>query len=144
MSSTAIVGGINSTMMLIDSCFASVDIRGTDSLGGLVGVVYPACTLNITSSYSTGNIIGDRGIGGLVGYNVNELTISQSYCIGDVVGTNYMGGFLGYAGDTSNSVFENCYTKSSVISSNPDDTGSGFLGYMAGSSNVTIDNCSVL
>jgi hypothetical protein len=58
----------------------------------------------VNNSYCTGNVTGDEGVGGLVGFNFLH-TVSDSYSTGSVTGESYVGGLVGWneAGAVSNS-----------------------------------------
>ncbi|MHC4559123.1 MAG: GLUG motif-containing protein [Planctomycetota bacterium] len=69
----------------------SVNIAGKDYIGGLVG--YNGGS--ITSCYSTGAVIGNRGVGGLVGSNRGSGSITNCYSTGAVTGNTQVGGLIG-------------------------------------------------
>jgi probable HAF family extracellular repeat protein len=71
-----------------------VDINGTGHyIGGLVGYNWNG---TITTSYSTGTIIGNEDVGGLVGYNSYNSSITGSYSKSTMSGNNNVGGLVGY------------------------------------------------
>ena len=61
----------------------NVDITGSSSVGGLVGLNDAAGT--VTESYASGSVIGDQAVGGLAGYNYRS-TVEMSYMNGGVSG----------------------------------------------------------
>ncbi|WP_333572849.1 MBG domain-containing protein [Sphingomonas sp.] len=95
--------GLNSGT--ITRSFATGDVRGFETVGGLVGE--NAATGTITNSYATGKAAGDdtrpygnltdknwrAKIGGLVGRNAG--TIAQAFATGAVTGSESLGGLVG-------------------------------------------------
>ncbi|AHF02359.1 hypothetical protein THIAE_08455 [Thiomicrospira aerophila AL3] len=78
----------------ISRSYAVVDVTGTGiNVGGLVGRSFSSNGM-ITESYATGNVKGDRYVGGLVG-NLQNPSITNSYAIGDVDGRDDVGGLVG-------------------------------------------------
>ena len=76
----------------ITSSYATGNVFGTESVGGLVGV-----NINeIIYSYSKGDINGTSNIGGLVGEN--RYRIIESYTAGKVTGNQAFGGLVGKSG----------------------------------------------
>ncbi len=78
------------------NCSASGTTSRNQGIGGLVGV----SAGSITTSYSTGDVTGDRRIGGLVGWNY-ESNITNSYSTGMVSGDSDFGGLVGLNKDGS-------------------------------------------
>jgi filamentous hemagglutinin family protein len=75
----------------IDRSYATGDVIGIKGTGGLVGA---GGSSNISNSYATGNVKGGLTVGGLAGSNSG--TIRNSYATGDVTGTdNNVGGLVG-------------------------------------------------
>ncbi|MEI7718902.1 MAG: GLUG motif-containing protein, partial [archaeon] len=127
------VGGLIGTKVggSISNSYSSVNVRGSESVGGLVGSAsYLSPPLpNIYNSYATGNVNGTGYLGGLVGssganiYNsyatgnvisyggdsffVGGLAgesygiVNNSYSTGNVSGDLYVGGLFGYQGEYS-------------------------------------------
>ena len=90
------VGGLVGTNwgnLTDSSCAAMVD--GTEYVGGLVGYNYEGF---ITTSYSTGEVIGGRSVGGLVGCSDGGGSLADSYSTGGATGINRVGGLVGYQG----------------------------------------------
>ncbi|MCK4886055.1 MAG: hypothetical protein KAS96_01640 [Planctomycetes bacterium] len=77
----------------ITSCYSTGEINGDRHIGGLVGYNYGI----ITSSYSTGEVTGNSNVGGLVGmnYGSNFGIITSCYSTGEVNGDNGVGGLVG-------------------------------------------------
>ncbi|MCH8494282.1 MAG: T9SS type A sorting domain-containing protein [Balneolales bacterium] len=84
------VGSISQTGR-IENSYSTGNVTATGSgVGGLVG----SSSVNIYSSYATGNVTGVSDIGGFVG--TNAALINQSYSTGTVVGNlNRTGGLVG-------------------------------------------------
>ena len=79
---------------MIDSCFAKADINGYILIGGLIG----SCSArSILNSYSIGNLVGQRAVGGLIGYQYSTKATKVSDCISitEVKATKYVGSFIG-------------------------------------------------
>lgn len=91
----------------IRKCYASVDVSGGSSVGGLIGVEmgYNYAlgdtgqeTGRVTDCYATGKVSGKyHTIGGLIGFNNGQ--VSHCYAVGKVTGGNrWVGGFAGKTG----------------------------------------------
>ena len=83
--------GVNS-QGIINRSYASGDVTGGDSVGGLSGFNGG----NITRSYATGNVVGRLFVGGLAGTNTNlPSIIGASYATGNIQGERAIGGLVG-------------------------------------------------
>jgi len=103
----------------IDNCYATGNVSGYSSIGGLVG--YNDGILS--QSYSTGNVTaGGYYSGGLAGKNVNSIT--DCYSHGNVTGYSSVGGLVGVNWYSTNTI-KNCY--STGTASGTTNTG-GFIG----------------
>lgn len=73
---------------------------GNDSLGWYVGGIVGASNGSVTDCEMTGNVISSNGseIGGIVGENWNG-TVTHSSCTGNVEGSSNVGGVVGYNND---------------------------------------------
>jgi hypothetical protein len=61
----------------------------------------------MSNSYSTGSVIGNDNVGGLVGKNDGTGTVSNSYSTGNVTGNLHVGGLMGRnQGIVSNSFWD--------------------------------------
>ncbi|MGB6873452.1 MAG: GLUG motif-containing protein [Dehalococcoidia bacterium] len=69
----------------------NANITGADIVGSLVGESWGT----VSNSYSTGNVIGDEYVGGLVGSMGDRVTVSNSYSTGSVNGNSSVGGLVG-------------------------------------------------
>jgi hypothetical protein len=135
-----------------DVGMVNVTITGGASVGSLVAINGGT----VSNSYSSGSVIGDDSVGGLVGVNMEEVyydgTISDSYYTGSVtgqadvgglVGSNYgtvsnsystgsvtgYGGVGGLVGDNREGTVSYCYSIASVTG---EATVGGLTGYSAG------------
>jgi len=118
-----LVGGITGARSVregtIRECYATCSVTGGTRAGGLVGVVL--AHVNVSNSYSTGNVTGERWVGGLVAENDGG-TVSNSYSTGNVTGRGYLGGLVGL--DNWGTV-SNCYSTGKV---NGDGPAGGLIG----------------
>ncbi|MBN1764508.1 MAG: hypothetical protein JW860_04560 [Sedimentisphaerales bacterium] len=113
------VGGLVGTLYnIIRNCYANVNVEGNDDyVGGLVGR-----NGHIIDCYASGNVSGNRYVGGLAGY----AKVSNSYASCYVTGTgNYTGGLTGYNFDSISDSYAFGYVEG------PDYVG-GLTGYNRG------------
>ena len=94
----------------------SVNVTGSDGVGGLVGDNWGGTVIN---SYATGSVIGDYSVGGLVGWNAG--TVSNCYSSASVTGNDAVGGLVG----SSDGVVDYSYSNAIV-------TGDSFVGGLVG------------
>jgi len=108
----------------ITNCYSTGNANGTGSeVGGFVGMNRYGDAL-IISCYTLGNAIGDRNVGGFVGYS-HEGTIKNSYSKGNASGSgDYVGGFAGR--NQVGGTIENCYSIGNATGSA--DYVGGFAG----------------
>ena len=86
------VGGLaGSNGGAVSGCFATGKVSGDDDVGGLVGANLDDGS--VSASYSTAQVTGDDRIGGLAGSNRGEVT--ATYATGRVVGDFEAGGLIG-------------------------------------------------
>jgi rhodanese-related sulfurtransferase len=106
-----------------------VDVNVTDS-GLYIGGLAAENKGSITVSYSTGEIHGDRSVGGLVGYNSGngEITNCSSNCT--VSGFENIGGLLGH---NFSGWVTRCFSTGLV-------TGTEDVGGLVGDNDANIDN----
>ncbi len=85
----------------ISNCCTHGIVSGSENVGGLVGSNYGG---NITASYSTATVKGEKAVGGLAGENSvggivsanhSRGRINTSYSTGTVIGVNSVGGLVG-------------------------------------------------
>ena len=121
------VGGLVGIMDgILSNSYATGNVKGSDSVGGLVG--HTGFYSEITNCYSVGNVTGYDKVGGLVGSSRGLL--NNSYATGNVTGNDYVGGLLGY---TTERTISNCYAAGNV-------TGKNYVGGLMGSCGA-VDNC---
>jgi len=80
---------------IVENSFATGEVNGNDNVGGLVGQNHKG---TISNSYSMGNVHSDGfgNIGGLVGVNTDDGTVEKSYSTGEVSGDRRVGGLVGW------------------------------------------------
>ena len=109
----------------------NIDIKGNDSVGGLVGYSIDS---NITNSYATGAVKGRHSVGGLVGFSYSDSNIRNSYATGVVTGTgSNVGGLVGR--NTDESQITNSYA-TGVVTGTGSNVG-GLVGQNADESQIT-------
>ncbi len=108
-------------------CYSATAVMGEDCVGGLAGVTCgyastggpspipaPGDPAKITDCYSRGEVSGDMGVGGLVGWNyvmgggwqnVVPAKITNCYSVGAVSGNSHVGGLIG----NNNGDVNNCF-----------------------------------
>jgi hypothetical protein len=104
-----LAGGFNG--IITGSC-ANLNITGTNTgIGGLVGT--GVC--NISRSYATGNVTGRWSVGGLIGAVSGTKTIENSFALGNVKATDNSLGYVGgLVGNGTNMVIRNCYATGQI------------------------------
>ncbi|MEI6437850.1 MAG: GLUG motif-containing protein [Candidatus Omnitrophota bacterium] len=100
----------------------SINVTGSDSVGGLVGLVSGG---SVTRSYVTGQVSGHYDVGGLVGGITGNIT--NSYATAKVSGAKNIGGLVG---TMQNSRVTNSYATGKVSCSN--NIAGGLVGLMNG------------
>ena len=86
------VGGLaGSNGGTVSGCYATGKVSGDDDVGGLIGANLSDAI--VLASYSTVQVTGDDRIGGLAGSNGGEVT--AAYATGRVVGDSESGGLIG-------------------------------------------------
>ncbi len=101
---------------------STASVRGYIRVGGLVGWNRD----NVNTSYSTVRVTYARSVGGLVGYNTGM--VSNSYARGSATGFQYVGGLIGtnhVGGGVSN-----CYSNTTVTYELPPKGGLVGVNYM--------------
>lgn len=115
---------------VVRECFASGDVEGLSSVGGLIGNNGEQDSLigwdrrgHIESSYARGDVKGNSRVGGLVGYNRRGV-IYACYSTGQVVGGTSTGGLIGKHNLKTGAVRLSCWDRqTSGLSSS--DAGRG-------------------
>lgn len=119
----------------ISFCYATGNISGKNTVGGLIGYI----DLSTVDSCSfSGSVYGEQGVGGLIA-NCFHPEIYNSYSVGQVTGNDTVGGFIGYSEE---GVIVNNYSLCNVIR-NPEETSEEFGPFIAmfEASNGLINNC---
>ena len=93
----------------IASCYSTGEVNGYNGVGGLVGINYGS----ITSSYSTGEVNGNGSVGGLAG--INDGSITSCYSTGEVIGNSNVGGLVGINYSSITSSFWDTQTSAMTI-----------------------------
>ena len=133
---------------IIEACYATGNVSGTGSIGGLIGyrsIGNTGTTKNcyatgdvtgngqsvggligwgtgtIDSCYATGNVTGKKSVAGLIGDNYGSGSILNSYATGNVQGEDQVGGLAGW----SVSQIDSCYATGSV-------SGTSIVGGLVG------------
>ena len=64
----------------------------------------------ILESHATGNVTGDKNVGGLMGFNLSGTgKITNCYSIGNVNGNNDVGGLVGNTDNEYNDAITSCF-----------------------------------
>ena len=84
-------GATRSSAVIRNLEMVSVQVTGTDNVGGLVGSNSGA----VSGSFATGTVSGDDDVGGLAGANLDDGSVSASYSTVHVTGDDRIGGLAG-------------------------------------------------
>ena len=87
-------GATTSSAVIRNLEMVSVEVTGTDNVGGLVGSNGGA----VSACFATGKVSGDDDVGGLVGANLSDGAVSASYSTVQVTGDDRIGGLAGSNG----------------------------------------------
>ena len=104
----------------------SVQVTGTDNVGGLVGSNGGA----VSGCYATGKVSGDDDVGGLVGANLDDGSVSASYSTVQVTGDDRIGGLAGSNGGEVTAA----YATGRVVG---DSESGGLIGGNTGDVNIS-------
>ena len=104
----------------------SVQVTGTDNVGGLVGANGGV----ISGCYATGKVSGDDDVGGLVGANLDDGALSASYSTVQVTGDDRIGGLTG----SNNGEVTAAYATGRVVG---DSEAGGLIGGNTGDVNIS-------
>ena len=104
----------------------SVQVTGTDNVGGLVGANGGV----ISGCYATGKVSGDDDVGGLVGANLDDGALSASYSTVQVTGDDRIGGLTGSNGGEVTAA----YATGRVVG---DSEAGGLIGGNTGDVNIS-------
>ncbi|MCX6735427.1 MAG: Ig-like domain-containing protein [Candidatus Peregrinibacteria bacterium] len=82
--------GYNDTGAFVGGSYSTANVSGASYVGGFVGYNKSSTNGGVSSSYSSGNVVGTSGgVGGFVGNN--EGTVGNSYSLGTVSGGSAKG-----------------------------------------------------
>ena len=84
------VGGLVGSGYTISNSYSTADVSGSNGVGGLAG----NSSGSVNSSYALGDVSGSNSVGGLVGSGSNA-SISKSWANGNVFGNTEVGGLVG-------------------------------------------------
>ena len=104
---TPVGGLVGSSLGTIVNCYATGNVEGHESAGGLVGENGGPPGV-ITNCYATGSVSGNRAVGGLVGCLKTSAEITNCYSTGNVLGSLEVGGLVGlhWGGQITNSFWD--------------------------------------
>ena len=92
-----LIGYMNNNVMLVNSQ-NKANVTGKDFTGGLVGIAFYGATISNSNNYGL-NVIGEKYVGGIVGYSQAYIEKTNNHDIyehrGLVSGTKYVGGLVG-------------------------------------------------
>ncbi|GEM_PF-2002042 len=120
---------------LITGCYSNVSVSAEFSTaGGLVGTNYEGI---IEFCYATGEVIGTQRVGGLVAYFCGRSTelggaINTCFASGNVSGSKEIGGLVGYVGGGQNRIISNCFATGNVDLTADGTRGGGLIGFLYG------------
>ena len=111
-----IVGFNRGGTLTVSQCYNEVDVRGSTSVGGIVGEVSGA--VKIVNSYNKGLVDGGGFLGGFIGDLRGSSKIYNSYNVGKIFFSNetLVGALIGDVGYYSNSMENTFYLKQDGLS----------------------------
>jgi hypothetical protein len=124
------VGGLvgeNMAGALIENCSSIGIVTGKSHVGGLVGYNLG----EVTRSYCTGDSTGTKNTGGLIGINFNGL-VTDCYSQSKTSGSDLVGGLVG--NNTGTGTITNCYSNGSL-------SGTTNFGGLIGNNTANVTNC---
>ena len=130
--------GVNNELGIITNSYARGSVQGTSGLGGLCGSNEGG---TIAGCYATGNVVGGSNsdqLGGLAGANRADGLIMRSYSTGAVTSQDSVGSVGGLSGRNEDGSITDCYAAGAVTGGDPSQTG-GLCGYTEW--RTTISNC---
>ncbi len=133
-----LIGGVTGELKdggRVENCSVSGSniIGSGDYVGGIAGFIDDTSSV-VKNCYTTGDVIGNDYVGGVVGYN-NGM-VENCYATGNVEGTTtvdntgVVGGVVGY----NNGMVENCYATGNI-------SGFDATGGVVGGNFATVENC---
>ena len=119
-------GATSSSAIIRNVEMVSVQVTGTDNVGGLVGSNGGA----VSACYATGKVSGDDDVGGLVGANLSGGAVSASYSTVQVTGDDRIGALAGSNGGEVTAA----YATGRVVG---DSEAGGLIGGNTGDVNIS-------
>ena len=102
---------------MVENCYSTGTVLGDIGVGGVVGHVYESTVRNC---YSASAVSGSTNVGGVVGTASNEVTLINCYSIGDIYGAKNVGGVVGQVFE---SLVQNCAALNSSVTGDSDGIG---------------------
>jgi len=135
-----VVGGTTGSSGNLFNLYVTGSIQsafsGNAYIGGLVG--HGDGRINNSYFYGTINASASNYVGGLVGYTITG-DIDNSYSVGNITGNAGVGGLLGYADEVFGAYIHNSFTN--MIINNASSTNIGNLVGYASFTPIWIENC---
>jgi len=152
--------GGSSGIVRINDSYATGNITGNRSVGGLIGQVwlqemvgnspapFPSSEVEISDVFARGQVLGEDFVGGLIGStggtdvpgSNSELSVFSAYATGAVNGTGYVGGLVGQFDGrwTLLSSITNSYATGAVTGASTSGWyHGGLVGQVAGPASIT-------
>ncbi|MDR1460252.1 MAG: hypothetical protein LBI78_01215 [Campylobacteraceae bacterium] len=119
----------------ITNSYTTGDVSGGNGVGGIAG--YIGYNSNITNSYSTGNIKGVDLVGGIAGMIYSGGNIINSHSYGNISGTRQVGGIVGQTANYGSNNIINSHSTGNV-------KGTYYIGGITGSFDGGNSNISII
>jgi len=110
-------------------------------IGGMDGAALEGYRLDFSNCYATGSVRGTSSVGGLIGYSVQILGLDHCSASGEVYGSgNYVGGLIGYF-EGAVSTIESCTATGNVSADGQDAGGLVGKSSLGTTGFIDIRNC---
>jgi len=109
----------------LSNCHSTGNVVGDTHVGGLVG----ECGGIVRNTYSAASVSGNFEVGGLIGQN--HANVSKSYSTGSVTGYQYVGGLVGWNHD---GIISDSYSSGRV-------DGESLVGGLVGHNRGSVSSC---
>ena len=124
-----LIGYVNGTYRnMIDRCYSTGNVKGLAGCGGILGE--SGSSISITNCHSHCDISGTTSVGGIAGKSLNPYIV-KNYSDGNVRGTSNVGGILGESVSGGSNTIQSNASINNVIS------GNGSVGRITGLFKVT-------
>ncbi|CCQ36811.1 probable secreted glycoprotein [Natronomonas moolapensis 8.8.11] len=111
----------NRRVQTIRESYATGDVTGNESVGGLVGTTRNE---TVVHSYAVGNVTGDTAVGGLVGNHTGaNANVTEAYAAGTVSGGTDVGGLIGTT--QASPTVESAYWDTETTAQSSSEAGTG-------------------